>query len=85
VGPAIASGSHTNRGIWALLPAQARKSSSATAVAVVPVNPAARPKTSSKSRLPTVAKIRNIATRKPTSPTRLARNAFLAAGGAQTS
>src|SRR6266508_1483837 len=66
VGPAIASGSQTYSGNWALLPVQARNSSSATAVAVPVASPLARPKTSSKSRLPTVAKTRNIASRKPT-------------------
>src|SRR6266545_765864 len=54
VGPAIASGSQTYSGNWALLPVQARNSSSATAVAVPVASPLARPKTSSKSRLPTV-------------------------------
>src|SRR5215210_5475631 len=42
VGPAMASGSQTYSGIWALLPAQARNSSSAIAVAVGAASSAAR-------------------------------------------
>ena len=85
VGPAMASGSQTYSGNWALLPVQARNSSRAMAVTVPAASAPASPKTTSKSRLPVVAKIRNMASRKPTSPMRLARKAFLAAGGAHTS
>jgi hypothetical protein len=51
VGPAMASGSQTYSGIWALLPAQARNSSSAMAVAVGVASSATRPSTTVKSRL----------------------------------
>src|SRR6266511_2920917 len=81
VGPAMASGSHTYSGICALLPVQARNSSSAMAVAAPAASPETRPKTWSKSRVPNLAKIRKIASRNPTSPMRLAMNAFLAAAG----
>src|SRR6266536_42043 len=81
VGPAMASGSHTYSGICALLPVQARNSSSAMAVAAPAASPETRPKTWSKSSVPNLAKIRKIASRNPTSPMRLAMNAFLAAAG----
>ncbi len=41
VGPAIASGSQTNSGSWADLPTAPMKNSSAMAMAVAPVIPAA--------------------------------------------
>ena len=81
VGPAIASGSHTNRGSWALLPTAPTKSITAIAVAVVVARSPwiAAPLMVAKLIDPTAPKARNIATMKPQSPTRLVTNAFLPA------
>ena len=83
VGPSIASGSQRCSGICALLPTRPTSSSSAIAVAV-PLEMRARTGGRSRSSraMPYDAKIRNIASRKPTSPTRLVTNAFLPATAA---
>ena len=82
VGPSMASGSQTNSGPWALLPAAARYRSRATAVAVPADRWEAPDRTAGRSSVPKWAKIRNMASMKPKSPTRLVTNAFLPARAA---
>ena len=81
VGPAMASGSQMCSGNWADLPAAPTSNSTTMADAV----PAATPLDSMSKKIspywsdPKVKKARNMATRKPQSPTRLVTNAFLPA------
>src|SRR4051794_37192254 len=87
VGPSIASGSHTNSGICALLPTAPTKSSRQMADSTP--NPAASgaidataADTSRKSTVPNVKNTRKTASRNPKSPIRLTMNAFLPASAA---
>ncbi len=91
VGPSIASGNQKCSGNSALFPTTPRTSSDAIAVAVPePTAGGARPNVRAVVVEATkgCSKIRNIATMKPTSPTRVVMNAFFpalaAAGGART-
>ena len=82
VGPSMASGSHTNSGSWADLPQAPRKSRRPMATSVewgARWTPAKILKYVSEWK---VAKARNMASRNPTSPTRLVTNAFLPATAA---
>ena len=81
VGPAMASGSHTKSGICALLPVAPMNISPTAHGTHEGVSAAPRPNSSSvaKSRLPTLRKMRNMASRKAKSPTRLTTNALVAA------
>src|SRR6185437_10239557 len=81
VGPAIASGNHTYSGIWALLPAHPRNRNRQIAVTTGPPNSSAvaPERIAVKSSVPRLANSRNMAMRKPVSPMRLTRNAFLPA------
>ena len=93
VGPSIASGSQTWSGNWALLPIAPTKSSSAMPViihgAIAPDWSAAGSSWKRPDRLvvvklsvPTVVQTAMMPSAKPKSPTRLTRNAFLAASAA---
>ena len=81
VGPAMASGSHTCRGICADLPLAPTKSSSPTRLAEsAGTGPAANAALMrSISSVPKPWKSRNMPSRKPASPMRLVTNAFLPA------
>jgi len=79
VGPAIASGSQTNSGICADLPAAATSSSRPMATAVPLAISGAIGRTSAKASEPVALKTRNIAIMNPTSPMRLTTKAFFAA------
>src|SRR5213083_2189729 len=82
VGPSMASGSHTNSGSWADLPQAPRKSRRPMATSVewgARWTPAKILKYVSEWK---VANARNMASRNPTSPTRLVTNAFLPATAA---
>src|SRR6266581_3758779 len=82
VGPAIASGSQVYRGSCADLPTQPQSSNSVIMVIAAPPAgraPGAAANTGPKSSEPVAWKIRNIATRNPTSPMRLTMNAFFPA------
>src|SRR5436309_1520562 len=79
VGPSMASGSHTYSGSWADFPTAPRNSRSAIAVAVVWLRVPAWPSTLEYWRDPNVANMRNIASMKPMSHTRLVTNAFFPA------
>src|SRR3984885_12975398 len=82
VGPSIASSSQDCSGTWADLPQAARSSSRPRAV-VTPVPPdLAEANPPGKLNVPNSANISMIARDSPTSPTRLAMNAFLAATAA---
>ncbi len=82
VGPAMASGSQTNRGICADLPATPNSMNKVTA-SITPgmaaATPGAAAKTVSNCSPPKYQNIRNMAIRMPKSPMRLATMAFLAA------
>ena len=79
VGPAIASPSQDCSGNCADLPVAPSRSMRPVAVSSPSLACGAIAKTVVKSVAPNVAKISPIATMRPTSPTRLATNAFLAA------
>ena len=79
VGPAMASGSQMNNGIWADLPMAPMKSSTAMNVAVVWARPGDSGRNSAYFTVPKVKKVRKIATMKPQSPMRLVMKAFLPA------
>ena len=79
VGPSMASGSQVCSGNCPLLPAAPSSSSSPMAVAVPAASRSAEPSTPSKVVVPSAANMTKIAMSRPTSPTRLAMNAFLAA------
>src|SRR5260370_6717069 len=82
VGPCMASGSQTYKGIWADLPVQPRNRSSAIVViAGASAGPAAatRGDTSPQSSEPLCRNIRNIATQEPKPPLRLTLHALLPA------
>src|SRR6266568_1621179 len=82
VGPCIASGSQVYRGSCADLPTQPQSSNSVIMVIAAPPAgraPGAAANTGPKSSEPVAWKIRNIATRNPTSPMRLTMNAFFPA------
>ena len=81
VGPAMASGSHTNSGIWADLPAAPMKSSTGDGGGGDRghADRAATGERRRSSSEPIVAKARNMASMKPQSPIRLVTNAFLPA------
>ena len=79
VGPAIASGNHTNSGICALLPVAPTNSSNVIATMMGEFNAlmaATLPNTSEKVTLPKVTKIAMIARMNPTSPMRLTTKAL---------
>src|SRR5918912_793914 len=80
VGPSMASGSHTYNGSCADLPQAPTKSSSAMPVAVDFVSVALL--RSAKFSEWIVTNVSDIASMKPTSPTRLVTNAFLPAAAA---
>lgn len=80
VGPAIASGSHVCSGNCALLPATPASSSRPAAVNVTPEWSWAS--TSAIRKLPVDTPSSAMPSRNPTSPTRVTRNAFIAAAGA---
>src|SRR5256885_14596486 len=81
VGPSMASSNHDCSGTWADLP-HAPSSSSRPSAVVTPVPPEwAEANTGPKLNDPNSANISMIAIDSPTSPTRLAMNAFLAATG----
>ena len=86
VGPSIASGSQTWSGNWALLPiAPANTSRATTTTGIGFDSPCAtmvaiEPRMSS---VPVLTKMAMIPSAKPTSPTRLTMNAFLAASAAE--
>ena len=83
VGPSIASGSQTWSGNWALLPMAPAKISRAMAATIDRLDPLADPlETTSDVEVPRVTKMSMIPSAKPTSPTRLTMNAFLAASAA---
>src|SRR5207244_4882954 len=75
VGPSMAAGSQTYSGSWADLPTAPRKSRKAMAVSVPLEAPLRWANTVPYWSEPKVAKIRNMAIRKPKSPTRLVTNA----------
>src|SRR5436190_17753716 len=81
VGPAIASGSHVYKGIWALLPVAPTNNNKVIPVISVGDNLArlAAENTSSKFTEPTFAISQNTASKKPRSPMRFIINALLAA------
>src|SRR5690606_14888848 len=81
VGPAIASGNQVWRGNWALLPATpASTSSAATGTTVSGTAAVATPAITSRMwKLPAWTPNRMMPSQKPTSPTRVTRNAFIAA------
>ncbi len=83
VGPAIASGSQVCSGNWALLPATPASSSRPAAVRVAMLWSWAS--TSAIRKLPAETPSSAMPSRKPTSPTRVTRNAFTAAAGASGS
>ena len=76
VGPAIASGSHTWSGTCADLPIAPTSSSSATSVADAGAQLGIVRARGTKSNVPAFANMTNSPIRKPTSPTRVVRNAF---------
>src|SRR5689334_23809219 len=80
VGPSIASGSHTYNGSCADLPQAPRKSSSAMPVAA-DLDSVALLRSAKLSEW-IVTNVSDIASMKPTSPTRLVTNAFLPAAAA---
>ena len=82
VGPSMASGSQTWSGNCALLPIAPVKTSSAIAVIVAGARLGALSITSRMSSVPRLTKISMMPSAKPTSPTRLTMNAFLAASAA---
>ncbi len=81
VGPSIASGSHTWKGNWALLPAAPTKSSTATVLRMSGSTSATfqATKESKKSIVPVSRKMPMMPMRKPWSATRLTRKAFFEA------
>ncbi len=80
VGPSIASGNQMYRGSCADFPAAPKNSSRATPVAVTSGSSACA--RAVKSSDPIVTKTNDMASMKPTSPTRLVTNAFLPAAAA---
>ena len=90
VGPSIASGSQTWSGNWALLPIAPQNSSRQMPTIIHwLMSPAASSSgssvnTSVKLSVPTVVQMAMMPSAKPTSPTRLTRNAFLLASAALT-
>ena len=82
VGPSIASGSQTCSGNWALLPIAPAKISRAMAATTTGSTSPISCRTSWMSSVPRVTKMSMIPSAKPTSPTRLTMNAFLAASAA---
>src|SRR5271154_2427474 len=83
VGPSIASSSQDCSGTWADLPQAPSSSSSPSAVATPDPPDLAAPNTPLKETVPNALNISMIAIDRPTSPTRLAMNAFLAATAAE--
>ena len=81
VGPSIASGSQTWSGNWALLPIAPAKIRSEIARIRPWSSSPMRSMTSRMLSVPRLMKISMIPSAKPTSPTRLTMNAFLAASG----
>ncbi len=79
VGPSMASGSQVWKGHWPDLPQAAASRSRPMARLVPSGRLPALLNTVAKSRLPMAPTMRNMASRKPTSATRLVRNAFLPA------
>ena len=82
VGPSIASSSQAWSGNCADLPQAASSRSSPIAFSVPSLAWSATPKTPSKETVPKVTNMSMIARLRPTSPTRLMMNAFLAAAAA---
>src|ERR1700727_2389092 len=83
VGPSIASSSQDCSGTWADLPHAPSRSSNPRAVATPDPPDLAAPNTPEKETVPNSANISMIASDSPTSPTRLAMKAFLAATAAE--
>src|SRR3954467_3136020 len=79
VGPAMASGSHTDSGSWAALPTAPMKSSAAMAVAVDAETVDAPAVMPVYWIVPNALNVRNVASRKPQSPMRFVTNAFFPA------
>lgn len=79
VGPSIASPSQDWSGTCADLPQAASSSISPTAVSLPSPASVALESTGAKAKDPKVVNIRKMAMARPASPTRLTRNAFLAA------
>src|SRR5690625_7902845 len=79
VGPAMASGSQTNNGIWALLPVAPMKSSRMAQFRLVcDMAAVGSARSVQKSSPPSSRNSRNIDTRKAASPMRLTKNDLLA-------
>ena len=86
VGPSMASGSQTCSGNWALLPIAPQKTRSATTTSGtvrVVVGSISLASDAWMFIVPVLTKIAMIPSAKPTSPTRLTMNAFLAARAAE--
>jgi hypothetical protein len=86
VGPSMASGNHTNSGIWALLPVAASNISIVTTTtAVLPTAhfSGANWKTWLNCKVPNPVQMNMIASASPKSPIRLTRKAFLPASAAE--
>lgn len=79
VGPSIASPSQDWSGTWADLPQAARSSIRAMAVSLPSLVSPVEARTGPNAKVPKVVNISMIAMERPTSPTRLTRNAFFAA------
>src|SRR4051812_41975317 len=79
VGPAMASGSQMNNGIWADLPIAPMNSITAMNVAVVWARPGETGRNSEYFTVPKAKNTAKVATMKPQSPTRFVMKAFLPA------